>query len=448
VHQHQRALGHCYCHKCERAFTSVLGYEQHNSITHDIPCPTASCTERFSSASALAMHQRELGHCYCGLCNTVFGSKDDLLPHLLGSPIHQNQNTLYHCSSCSTAFKSKGALISHLASPIHSTKKPIQCPVCERLFNRHSAVIQHLENGICKQSKSNHMTVNAAPQVNLPKSGCHSQHHPSATAKSQKAHAHGVMTSSSPSPAPGSPATKKRSDIVLKKLAKARTQLELEAVANSSSGASKAPKTGTINSRSEAAVRVKPKVHAATTAQLNSQTTKLPTQAAPVISTSRSPIPKAKSSKSSKTIIEKPKTAPNLAATESGALTTNSVITATFTQASSSSDYNTLKESDPRPIVKIPIISLPLGNSHTDLNAHGTNITKAYSPPLALTPPQTLLPAMPPLLSPKPACTLAPLQSQIRSRKPKAVVKSMAVKGSVKWVARLPPKYEARLFVL
>ncbi|KAF8418160.1 hypothetical protein EV426DRAFT_554349, partial [Tirmania nivea] len=152
MHQHQRALGHCYCYECELAFTSVVTHEEHNSSRHGISCPTASCTDRFPSQNVLAVHQRESGHCYCGLCNRAFGCKADLFQHQLSSPIHQKQNTVYQCNPCSTVFKDKDALTAHLASPFHSTQS-IKCPVCEKSFNRHSGMIQHLEDGVCEQSK-------------------------------------------------------------------------------------------------------------------------------------------------------------------------------------------------------------------------------------------------------------------------------------------------------
>ncbi|KAF8418161.1 hypothetical protein EV426DRAFT_341859 [Tirmania nivea] len=146
----------------------------------------------------------------------------------------------------------------------------------------------------------------------------------------------------------------------------------------------------------------------------------------------------------------KSKSTPTLASTEYGAPVSNSVIipTCTFTLASSNSEIR--EGGDPRYITKIPILSSPLCHGNIDLNA---SLTTAHSPSITLTEPQPLLSNTLPILSSKVACAPVLVQSQISSaapnpRKPKAAVKSMAVKGSVKWVARLPAKYEARIFVL
>ncbi|KAF8440755.1 hypothetical protein BGX38DRAFT_1144473 [Terfezia claveryi] len=250
-------------------------------------------------------------------------------------------------------------------------------------------MIQHLGDGTCELSRSERRRAYAAQQAL--QSGAPPVKIVCAQAASTMASSSTPSFTPSSDPAPvikKASVIKKRSIIVLEQLAKARAQLELEALSKSfarlstSSGISEggAYEIDTVNKTTGAVGAVGVPVQAA-------HVVDVPVQAAPMEDTSRLPMTKGGSSRPPTIITEKP-TTPNLSSAESDTRISGSPV---FAQASSSS--KTQKSSYPGPTAKISII----------------------------------LPSV---------------------RKPNAANKAMTVKASLKWVARLPPKYEARLFVL
>ena len=155
LNQHRQAkhsVKPCLCSLCNRRFKDVDGLRQHNLALHqqkatlDKSVCCEECHERFPTASRLATHQKQTGHCYCQNCKRYFHSSDALREHFK-SPIHVNQ---FHCCDCNRDFKTEQSLEQHLAHKVHSVTRNQQpyceCHKCNRVFKNGAALQKHLRS--------------------------------------------------------------------------------------------------------------------------------------------------------------------------------------------------------------------------------------------------------------------------------------------------------------
>ncbi|KAI3660450.1 hypothetical protein MP638_004279 [Amoeboaphelidium occidentale] len=108
---------HNYCHRCQKDYQTVNGYNQ-----------------QLRTSRAHASHD-------CSYCNDFFFSIEDYRSHLVDA--HN------WCQDCGRCFGNYRALINHRNSSIHTPKDKL-CPLCKsESFSNISAIAAHVESGRC-----------------------------------------------------------------------------------------------------------------------------------------------------------------------------------------------------------------------------------------------------------------------------------------------------------
>jgi len=165
-------LSKCYCYRCKRfcAHESALHQHIRDSPRHNV-CDVCQGDMDFKSLKDLKAHYvRSKAHAYCGQCDEHFAAHRLFDEHL--SFIHdarrgmsestervdedaavlQNGRQSYHyCAECNRTFQSANNLDAHRRSATHQPKN-VRCPCegCAQSFVSRSALILHLEYGICR----------------------------------------------------------------------------------------------------------------------------------------------------------------------------------------------------------------------------------------------------------------------------------------------------------
>lgn len=125
-----RAEAHPYCFSCNMAINSLADLMRHQGTTHDFykTCQTLD-------AAALKKHYAtQYSKRYCGECELLFSSPEDLQDHCASSPRHQHQ-----CKACRTVFPNDGSLRDHQSQKHRS----LYCQKCKLLFDTPEALEKH-----------------------------------------------------------------------------------------------------------------------------------------------------------------------------------------------------------------------------------------------------------------------------------------------------------------
>ncbi|KAK1456214.1 hypothetical protein CTAM01_17223 [Colletotrichum tamarilloi] len=160
IKHYQAKHRNAYCGRCERVFSKSKGLEQHlsNSSSHH-RCEECLSKPDFPSAEQLLDHRKQCHH-YCAPCDRLFAARISL---------EQHENTVHNvCRDCGRSFDWPDNLRNH--ERIHAPKN-IPCPGCRSKFDRHSAMVLHLEAGSCPSG------VNSEDVDDIAKECTQSQHY-------------------------------------------------------------------------------------------------------------------------------------------------------------------------------------------------------------------------------------------------------------------------------
>lgn len=176
---------HFYCAPCNRFFQNQHNLDAHlNSSIHkprNVRCPMRGCSSTFLSHSGVILHW-ESDKCSSGITRAMidrYAVEHDVHNYITkprrmitggprgGYPFTEERKYMaseaawngraYECYLCHQTFAQLQSLNSHLASSRHSgSRYPIyHCPPggCETQFRTCSALVQHIESGICGVGK-------------------------------------------------------------------------------------------------------------------------------------------------------------------------------------------------------------------------------------------------------------------------------------------------------
>ncbi|GJC86082.1 PR domain zinc finger protein 16 [Colletotrichum liriopes] len=142
------------CGTCWREFPAGWqSREQHLDATgHQIPANECdSCDRFFCTRHAVEQHMNALSHWAsdvsdndpeheCDDCSDCFSDEEDLRDHEV-----QNH---YYCKPCNRYFQNHNNIRQHLNSRIHRSST-LRCPFCNQPRNTATGLIHHLEQGAC-----------------------------------------------------------------------------------------------------------------------------------------------------------------------------------------------------------------------------------------------------------------------------------------------------------
>jgi hypothetical protein len=191
LEEHRRARGHFPSHSCSR-------FCKHPALTEELLCEKQCgfCGKACEREDIMEDHLIATGHCYCSECNLVLKSQAALESHRqkvmhasefrccdcnipfkdihalnahMASRAHrkplqtaptksnsQKRTTIkdeFHCKDCKRTFMTTDSLRQHQNSVKHHPISDLSCPFdkgCRAKFAAPSALIQHLESGMCR----------------------------------------------------------------------------------------------------------------------------------------------------------------------------------------------------------------------------------------------------------------------------------------------------------
>ncbi|KAJ0160502.1 MDS1 and EVI1 complex locus protein EVI1 [Colletotrichum tanaceti] len=142
------------CGSCWREFPAGWhSRQQHLDATgHDVPDNECdSCDRYFGSRQAVEQHMNALCHWtqdsssegaeyQCDDCSDCFSEEEDLHDHEVRDH--------YYCDPCDRYFQNHNNIRQHLSSKIHRTST-LRCPFCGQTCDTATGLIHHLERGAC-----------------------------------------------------------------------------------------------------------------------------------------------------------------------------------------------------------------------------------------------------------------------------------------------------------
>ncbi|CAF9918710.1 MAG: hypothetical protein ALECFALPRED_000791 [Alectoria fallacina] len=117
------------------------------SAKHDskVPCTYEDCTRGFTKETDMKRHKDE-DHEWCRLCNVDCVDDEALLEHKVQSDMH------ICCDFCGEDFRSDKGKERHMRQN-HAKLQEVKCPACHAVFDKGSALIDHIYNNRCRDRR-------------------------------------------------------------------------------------------------------------------------------------------------------------------------------------------------------------------------------------------------------------------------------------------------------
>ncbi|XP_075886251.1 uncharacterized protein LOC142890852 [Nelusetta ayraudi] len=161
------------CGQCEKGFTSLSGYYQHQRLHkkgRNFTC--AKCKKAFLCGYSLRQHERlhEGPFTLCAVCGKGF-SKTGITRHM---QMHRGERN-YLCTTCGKSFLSSGELLLHTRS--HTGETPYTCVRCGKGFSCKSHLNVHTRSHtgerpyLCAECPKRFLTLNCLKRHRLSHNG-------------------------------------------------------------------------------------------------------------------------------------------------------------------------------------------------------------------------------------------------------------------------------------
>ncbi|KAI5832320.1 hypothetical protein K523DRAFT_298513 [Schizophyllum commune Tattone D] len=177
LRQHNIQRHHYYCATCKHSLGDKHALRSHNnSLVHEPrqwACPLCSTKKKkrgkFKTPSALTQHLESGIHAGVTRYHIIAATQAlqtpapvalHATPGIYSAPAPMKviggvatkasswTGTAFQCDKCEKAFRTLSALNQHLASAVHDELEMI-CPGCTTEFALTSALVRHLESGVC-----------------------------------------------------------------------------------------------------------------------------------------------------------------------------------------------------------------------------------------------------------------------------------------------------------
>ena len=130
------------CDQCEKTFLSSIGLDNHKLKKHmpiddvKISFPCAQCDKRFSKASEVTKHVKEIHQKIkefpCKKCEKSFVQFSELKQHFEKVHVQARDHV---CKDCGKTFHSEKVLKVHVET-VHQITSPFKCHHCDKIFSK------------------------------------------------------------------------------------------------------------------------------------------------------------------------------------------------------------------------------------------------------------------------------------------------------------------------